>query len=152
MEALKATFLLSIDLHFVKSCHGQDQQNDKVALLEEKADSSYYENMKNCYWAVLEELRSTIVLSFRILCLLCQMNGSEHMKRNDIQIIQSSLMPSFYGTKAQPDSPVCMRSLLSSGGKMQKNLKSFCDSFLDQREASTLLSMQCLRKHLTMLK
>ena len=48
MEALKATFLLSIDLHFVKSCHGQDQQNDKVALLEEKADSSYYENVKHC--------------------------------------------------------------------------------------------------------
>ena len=127
MEALKATFLLSIDLHFVKSCHSQDP-NDKVALLEEKADSSYYENMKNCYRVFLEELRITIVLSFRILCFLCQMNGREHMKRNDIQIIQSSLMPSFYGTKAQPDSPVCMRSLLSSGAKMQKNLKSFCDS------------------------
>ena len=54
------------------------------------------------------------------------------MKRNDIQIIQSSLMPSFYGTKAQPDSPVCMRSLLSSEAKIQNN---FCDSFLDQREA-----------------
>ena len=131
MEALKATFLLSIDLHFVKSCHSQDP-NDKVALLEEKADSSYYENMKNCYRVFLEELRITIVLSFRILCLLCQMNESEHMKRNDIQIIQSSLMPSFYGTKAQPDSPVCMRSLLSSGAKIQNN---FCDSFLDQREA-----------------
>ena len=131
MEALKATFLLSIDLHFVKSCHSQDP-NDKVALLEEKADSSYYENMKNCYRVFLEELRITIVLSFRILCFLCQMNGREHMKRNDIQIIQSSLMPSFYGTKAQPDSPVCMRSLLSSGAKIQNN---FCDSFLDQREA-----------------
>ena len=88
--------------------------------------------MKNYYRAFFEELRLTIVLSFRILCLLCQMNGSEHMKRNDIQIIQSSLMPSFYGTKAQPDSPVCMRSLLSSGAKIQNN---FCDSFLDQREA-----------------
>ena len=131
MEALKATFLLSIDLHFVKSCHSQDQ-NDKVALLEEKADSSYYENEKNYYRAFFEELRLTIVPSFRILCLLCQMNGSEHMKRNDIQIIQSSLMPSFYGTKAQPDSPVCMRSLLSSGAKIQNN---FCDSFLDQRKA-----------------
>ena len=118
MEALKATFLLSIDLHFVKSCHSQDQ-NDKAAVLEKKkADSSYYENVKNYYRAFFEELRLTIVLSFRILCLLCQMNGSEHMKRNDIQIIQSSLMPSFYGTKAKPDSPVCMRSLLSSGGKM----------------------------------
>ena len=141
MEALKATFLLSIDLHFVKSCHSQDQ-NDKAAVLEKKKLIAHIMKM----WKIitgpsLKNSDSQLFFLFVSYVSYVKWMGASTWKE---MIYRLSRAPWCLLSMEQKPSPTALFVCDPSSAveaKCKKKSKSFCDSFLDQREAKVFLGI-----------